>query len=91
MVNRDGERARVFAFGEMVALLAAQEGPEAALALEEIWNALGEAFRFTLCCGYPMAGFTQRHAAGFVRICGLHSHVFHATDLRVAEAADRAR
>lgn len=78
-LNADGEPVRVFAFGEMVALLAAQEGHEEAVRLEELWNTLSGVYTFTLCCGYPMSVFGPRHAAPFVRICGTHSHVFHAS------------
>ena len=79
MQNVDGGPAHVFAFGEMVALVTAQRDPEEAVRLEEVWNTLGNAYDFTLCCGYPMATFSPRHAAPFVRICGLHTHVFHAS------------
>ncbi len=84
----DACAARVYAFGEMVALLMAQANAEAAIALEEIWNALAKTYAFTLCCAYPMNVFTARHAAPFVRICGQHTQVFHASDARRATAAD---
>ena len=77
--NADGDPMRVFVFGEVVALLAAQHAPEEALRLEELWNALSGVHAFTLCCGYPMAIFGQHHAASFVRLCATHSHVFHAS------------
>lgn len=87
----DGGVPRVAAFGEMVALLINSSWPDEALRLEEIWNVLAAQYPFRLCCAYPMNGFTQRHAASFVRICAQHSHVFHAAEpLRRAEAADRA-
>ena len=74
-VRRADGPLRVFAFGEMVALITADE----AIKLEEVWNSLAAEFNFTLCCAYPMAMFGPPHAAPFVRICGMHTHVFHAT------------
>jgi MEDS: MEthanogen/methylotroph, DcmR Sensory domain len=78
VAGEDGNPARIFAFGEMVALVAARSGPEEAIRLEQIWNRLNALYGFTLCCGYPMTSFSPRHAAPFVRICALHSNVFHA-------------
>lgn len=87
----DGGIPRVAAFGELVALLINSSRPDEALRLEEIWNVLASQYPFRLCCAYPMNGFTQRHAASFVRICAQHSHVFHAAESHHrAEAADRA-
>lgn len=87
-LSADGGPARVYVFAEISTLLAAQSGPAEALALEEIWNALGHKYAFALCCGYAMHAFSSRHAASFVRICSLHSQVFHASDIRRAEVAD---
>lgn len=44
---------RVRAYGEMVALLCAENKPEAALHLEELWNAFGRVRSFSLLCAYP--------------------------------------
>jgi hypothetical protein len=72
-------RARVAVFGEMVALLWARGNPAAALRVEELWNSLARTHAFSLCCGYPMKGFTsQGDAAAFMKICAQHSHVFPA-------------
>ena len=79
-VRRADGPLRVFAFGEMVALIAEEYGAVEALTLEEVWNSHAAEFNFTLCCAYPMAMFGPGQAAPFIRICGLHSHVFHATD-----------
>jgi hypothetical protein len=74
-----GSRTRVAVFGEMVALLMAQGNPAAALRLEELWNSLALTHAFSLCCAYPMKGFTsQQDAAAFMKICAQHSHVFPA-------------
>jgi MEDS: MEthanogen/methylotroph, DcmR Sensory domain len=73
-----GDRRRVVAFGEMVALLWAQGRGQAAIQLEQHWNDLATSYQFSLCCAYPMQGFGNRHAASFMKICAQHSHVFTA-------------
>lgn len=47
------------AFGEMVALLCADGRPDAAVALERLWNALGKEVGFRLLCAYPLGAFTS--------------------------------
>ena len=71
-----GERRRIAAFGEMVALLWAAGKPEAAIELEQLWNDLAVRYDFALCCAYPMKSFGNGHAASFMKICAQHSHVF---------------
>jgi PAS domain S-box-containing protein len=63
-------------FGEMVATLWAQGNHEGAITLEGLWNDLAQTHSFTLRCGYPMTGFSDRaHAEPFLRICAHHSAV----------------
>ena len=50
-------RRRIAAYGEMVAVLHAQGRTEAAIELEELWNALAEVQRFYLHCAYPAGLF----------------------------------
>jgi PAS domain S-box-containing protein len=70
---------RVRIFGEMVALLWAQDKVEAALRLEELWNALAKHHAFSLLCAYAMRGFSRAvHAAMFRRVCAEHSRVIPA-------------
>jgi hypothetical protein len=71
-----GERPKISAFGEMVALLWAAGKPDAAIQLEQMWNTLAAEYEFCLCCAYPMRGFGNGHAASFMKICAQHSHVF---------------
>ncbi len=67
---------RVRAFGEMVALLWADGRPDAAIALETLWNDLGRRQTFSLLCGYPMQAFADaRHDQGFAAVSALHRHV----------------
>jgi PAS domain S-box-containing protein len=74
-----GTRA-VRAFGEMVALLCADEMPEAAIRLEELWNGLAERHTFSLLCAYPMSLFaTAEHAEAFRHVCATHTRV-HPTE-----------
>jgi PAS domain S-box-containing protein len=68
---------RVYAFGEMVALLWADGKCAAALKLEEFWNELGETHRFALCCGYPLKSFTGPGAT-FDGVCQCHTRVLPA-------------
>ncbi|MEY2517258.1 MAG: hypothetical protein QOJ89_4616, partial [bacterium] len=49
-----GRRVRVY--GEMVALLWADGDIASTIALEDLWNDLGEARSFSLFCAYPMQG-----------------------------------
>jgi len=84
-----GDRKRIAAFGEMVALLWAEGRAESALELEEMWNTLANEHTFCLCCAYPMSGFGNRHAAPFMKICAQHSHVFTAAHTPLLAAAVR--
>lgn len=71
--------ARVAAFGEMVALLWTEGKRESAIRLEQLWNALSETHAFSLRCGYPINGFSNRDDRGpFLQICAEHSHVMPA-------------
>lgn len=70
---------RLRAFGEMVALLWAQDNREAAIRLEELWNDLGKAHSFALLCAYPMHGFGSDSLEGsFSSVCTCHSRVMPA-------------
>jgi signal transduction histidine kinase len=88
-----GEPARVAAFGEMVALLWAGGAPEAALALEQLWNDLAGRHSFDLHCAYPIGLFPHAADADRVaRICAAHTHVTPAEDYIVLpEGVERAR
>jgi PAS domain S-box-containing protein len=65
----------IHAFGEMVALLCAQALYDAAVRLEQLWNALREECQFALFCAYPWQLFpTGEQAVAFQRICSEHDH-----------------
>jgi PAS domain S-box-containing protein len=70
---------RLCAFGEMVALLWAEGKTEAAMQLEEFWNALGERHTFSLFCAYPIKGFASSSSRQpFLHVCQAHSRVLPA-------------
>lgn len=68
---------RMVIFADMVATLWMDGKADAAIRLEELWNELAGKYIFSLCCAYPMNGFSNvRHAAPFLKICSQHAHVF---------------
>jgi hypothetical protein len=80
------------AFGEMVDLLWARGEPDAAIALEELWNGLAETRKFALLCGYQLDIFDMGVQQGALpRIFGAHTHPRPAADVpRLGAALDRA-
>lgn len=71
--------ASLRAYGEMVDLLWCDGNPEAAIALEELWNDLANLHTFSLLCAYNMGSFyKQAHADGFRQVCQTHTHVLPA-------------
>jgi hypothetical protein len=79
-------------FGELVDLLCQRGQPEAAAALEELWNDLARTRRFSLLCGYRLDVFDRDAQVGPLRdVCRLHSHVQPAEDpARLGRAVDLA-
>jgi signal transduction histidine kinase/ActR/RegA family two-component response regulator len=72
-------RARVRAFGEMVALLWAEGNHAGAIRLEELWNDLQNSHSFSLFCAYPMNGFGgEKFADSLTSVCTVHSRVLPA-------------
>ena len=69
-------RARVRAFGEMVALLWSEGNYTGAIRLEELWNELQNAHSFSLFCAYPMNGFAgEQFVSSHGDVCMAHSRV----------------
>ncbi|MDX6511311.1 MAG: hypothetical protein QOE36_815 [Gaiellaceae bacterium] len=80
IADRFPER-RMRAFGEMVDLLCARGRPEAANALEELWNAAARRRNFSLLCGYRLDVFDRAsQIATLPGVCRSHSHVRPAHD-----------
>jgi len=72
--NRHGGRVRVF--GELVALLWADENYQDAIRLEELWNELQTTEPFTLFCAYPIATLTGHVLEEpFAAVCKTHRRV----------------
>lgn len=79
----------VQAFGEMVALLWAESNPDAAIELEKLWNSLAKIKSFSLCCAYPINGFSRHvHGAPFLEVCAEHTHVIPAESYLALTSAD---
>lgn len=70
-----GDRRRVRAFGEMVALLWVDGNCEAVVRLEQLWHDLCGKEAFSLFCAYPKLGFAQGASISAHDICALHSRV----------------
>lgn len=70
-VNEGGLRA----YGEMVALLWAEENVAGTFALEEMWNALQQEVQFPLLCAYPLHDIDANLGEGLAQVCQLHTHV----------------
>ena len=65
---------RLRIYGEIVELLAEEEDMAGALAIERLWNALGEEVPFTLMCGYSSAHFAGTAARPSLRhLCQAHT------------------
>jgi MEDS: MEthanogen/methylotroph, DcmR Sensory domain len=79
-------------FGEMVDLLVQRDQLDAAIALEDLWNAAAQAHRFSLLCGYRLDVFDRdSQATALPHVCGVHSHVLPAHNYaRFSSAVDRA-
>ena len=74
LAGRGGGTLR--AYGEMVDVLWRDGRPDAALALEQMWNELAARLPFTLVCAYSLASFPRADDAdGFQRVCRAHTHV----------------
>jgi PAS domain S-box-containing protein len=88
----NGKRRGVRAFGEMVALLWAEEKYEQAIQLEDLWNQLGRTHSFSLLCAYPMSGFNgTAHREGFNQICRAHSSVLSTESYTASSRNDEER
>jgi hypothetical protein len=66
-----GQPVRIF--GEMVILLLAQNRPEIAIELEELWNEASRHHSFSLLCTYPTCEFTSNPRYRQL-LRGVHSH-----------------
>jgi anti-sigma regulatory factor (Ser/Thr protein kinase) len=65
----------VRAAGEMVAVLWAEGNITGALALEDAWNELAEAYTFALLCPYPADVLVRADLGDIGRLCEQHSEI----------------
>jgi MEDS: MEthanogen/methylotroph, DcmR Sensory domain len=71
----------VSVFGEMVALLCAENNSSAAIQLEQLWNDLARTYRFSLCCAYPLTAFANdSEGSALLQVCAEHSLALPAED-----------
>jgi signal transduction histidine kinase/CheY-like chemotaxis protein len=84
---------RVRAFGEMVALLWAEDNQAGAIRLEELWNDLQKTNFFSLFCAYPMNGFGgEEFFEPLGHVCARHSSVIPTESYsELADPDDRLR
>jgi signal transduction histidine kinase/ActR/RegA family two-component response regulator len=85
-----GKGRPVRVFGEMVALLWAEQKYEEAIRLEALWNELRRTQAFLLFCAYPMGGFGHDSmAAPLTDVCMQHSAVIPAESFSSAQNHDQ--
>lgn len=91
IMTKAAQRGRsVRVFGEMVALLWAEEKCDEAIRLEELWNALGKTHPFQLYCAYPMNVFgNEALAAPLLKVCAEHTAVIPAESYTALETQDQ--
>ncbi len=78
-------------FGEMVAVLWADDNVGAAIALEDLWNSLQAKETLELLCAYPTSLFERDDATEpFQRICDQHTRVVPSERIAVEDGALRA-
>jgi hypothetical protein len=65
------------AYGEMVDVLWKEGRPEAAIAVEILWNKLALKYNFALLCGYAMGSF-YKQSKHLEDVCAQHTHVIEA-------------
>jgi hypothetical protein len=74
-VLKGRKRTGIRAYGEMVDVLWKAGKPEAAVALEILWNTLASKYSFSLLCGYSMGQFYKQPDL-YRRVCEQHTSIF---------------
>jgi signal transduction histidine kinase/ActR/RegA family two-component response regulator len=79
VLGRVSKPREIRVFGEMVALLWADGKRQAAVRLEEMWNAFMKTHALSLCCAYPLHSFScDADASLFLKVCAQHTQVLPA-------------
>jgi len=79
----------VYAFGEMVAILAIGGQHEAALRLEALWNGLQQTLPFALLCAYPMHQLGGEALSALIEgVCNAHTEVTPAESYSALPTSD---
>jgi MEDS: MEthanogen/methylotroph, DcmR Sensory domain len=91
LIRRAGQQGRpVRAYGEMVTLLWEAGLVNAAVQLEEMWDALGLRHAFSLFCSYPASSVNGGgHLEAFTEVCRLHHSVVGGWPAPAAPGATR--
>ena len=92
LIRRAGQQGRpVRAYGEMVTLLWEAGLVNAAVQLEEMWDALGLRHAFSLFCSYPASSVSGDGCLeAFAEVCRLHHSVVGGWPAPAAPGATRA-
>ncbi len=79
VLGRVSKSRELRVFGEMVTLLWADGRRQAAVRLEEMWNAFMKTHALSLCCAYPLHSFgSDADASLFLKVCAQHTPVLPA-------------
>ena len=91
LIRRAGQQGRpVRAYGEMVTLLWEAGLVNAAVQLQEMWDALGLRHAFSLFCSYPASSVNgDGHLEAFAEVCRLHHSVVGGWPAPAAPGATR--
>jgi DNA-binding NarL/FixJ family response regulator len=74
----EGPAQRLTIFGDMVVPLVANGNPEAAVAVENLWDTLTRDLPFFTLCGYPTSCFHQGASTLWPDACAVHAFLSHA-------------
>jgi hypothetical protein len=77
----EGITPRLTVSGKMSELLSAQGNPEAAIALESLWNTLTDDLPFLTLCWYASSCFHDGASTLWSQVCARHSVLSHARDV----------
>ena len=72
----NSQNPRIAVYGELVSLLCEEGKPEAAIALERLWNTMAMTHDFDILCGYSQEDFQgEGRELNYLAVCAEHSAV----------------